>query len=241
MRAVVYDRYGPPTVLRLEEVPRPVPRDDEVLVRVHATTVTRTDCATREANRRSGLAATAFSRLAFGVRRPRRRILGSQLAGAVEAVGAAVTEFTVGDHVFGSSGFKFGAHAEFVCLREGSALAHLPAGVTFDEAAAVCDGGLNALTSLRRVGLGNGQRILIYGASGSIGTAAVQLASDFGADVTAVCSTRHVDLVRSLGGALEPLAALPSDVDLYRRHLDGPSRLSKTRRVDCRTGERPII
>jgi NADPH:quinone reductase-like Zn-dependent oxidoreductase len=199
MRAVVYDRYGPPTVLRLEEVPRPVPRDDEVLVRVHATTVTRTDCATREANRRSGLAATAFSRLAFGVRRPRRRILGSQLAGAVEAVGAAVTEFTVGDHVFGSSGFKFGAHAEFVCLREGSALAHLPAGVTFDEAAAVCDGGLNALTSLRRVGLGNGQRILIYGASGSIGTAAVQLASDFGADVTAVCSTRHVDLVRSLG------------------------------------------
>ncbi len=199
MRAVVYDRYGPPEVLRLEHVERPVPKDDEVLVRIHATTVSRADCATREANRRSGLAATLFSRLAFGIRRPKQRILGSELAGEVEAVGAAVREFGVGDHVFGISGLRFGAHAEFICLREGSAMAQMPAGASFEQAAAVCDGAINALTSLRRADIGEGRSILIYGASGSIGTAGVQLAKYFGADVTAVCNTKNLELVRSLG------------------------------------------
>src|SRR5438309_10809513 len=118
MRAVVYDRYGPPEVQRLAEVERPVPKEDEVLIKIRATTVTRADCATREANRRSGLAVMLISRSISGFRRPRQRILGSELAGEVEAAGAAVSEFAVGDHVFGSSGFRFGTHAEFICLPE---------------------------------------------------------------------------------------------------------------------------
>jgi len=199
MRAVVYEKYGPPEVLRIDDVERPVPKDDEVLVRTHATTVTRADCATRAANRRSGLAAATFSRLAFGVLRPRQRILGSEFAGEVVAIGGTVRSFAVGDCVFGTSGLRFGAHAEFICLREDAALAHMPAGVSFEQAVAICDGGLNALTSLRRVGLREGQRILVYGASGSIGTAAVQLAKVLDADVTAACSTRKVQAVRSLG------------------------------------------
>src|SRR5690348_14615263 len=118
MRAVVYDRYGPPEVLRIEDVERPVPKEDEVLVQIHATLVTRADCATREANRQSGLLVSLISRLISGIRRPRQRILGTELAGEVAAVGAAVTEFVVGDYVFGTSGFSFGAHAEFIRLRE---------------------------------------------------------------------------------------------------------------------------
>ena len=200
MRAVVYDRYGPPDVLRLEDVAQPVPKEDEVLVKIHATTVTRADCATREANRQSGLAVMLLSRLISGFRRPRQPILGTELAGEVEAVGAAVTEFAVGDHVFGSSGFKFGAHAEFICLRESARIAHMPTGLSFEEAATICDGGLNALWCLRLADLhAKGQRILIYGASGAIGTAGVQLAKYFEADVTAVCSTKNLELVRSLG------------------------------------------
>ncbi len=199
MRAVVYDRYGPPDVLRLAEVERPVPKDDEVLVRVHATTVNRTDVHIREANRRSGLVISLLSRLVSGPRRPRQRILGTEFAGEVEAVGAAAGEFAVGDRVFGATGFRFGAHAEYLCVAESARIAHMPANASFEEAAAVCDGGLNALGCLRRAGLRTGQRILVYGASGSIGTAGVQLARHFGADVTAVCSTKNVELVRSLG------------------------------------------
>jgi len=199
MRAVVYDRYGPPDVLRLEDVARPVPGEDEVLVKIHAAAVTRADCATREANRRSGLLVTLISRLISGIRRPRQRILGSELAGEVEAVGAAVRGFAVGDHVFGSTGFRFGAHAEFICIREKARIAHKPAGMSFEEAAAVCDGGLNALWCLRLADLGKGQKILIYGASGAIGTAGVQLAKYFDADLTAVCSTKNLELMRSLG------------------------------------------
>jgi NADPH:quinone reductase-like Zn-dependent oxidoreductase len=190
MRAVVHDRYGPPDVLRLEEVDRPVPKDDEILVRIHATTVNRSDCGWR-----SG--APFISRFFTGVRGPKRRILGGELAGEVEAVGAAVGEFAIGDHVFGMSGF--GANAEFVCMRESGPVAHLPTGMTFEEAAAVCDGAILALGCLRRVDLRKGQRILVYGASGSIGTAAVQLARHFDAHVSAVCNTKNVELVRSLG------------------------------------------
>jgi NADPH:quinone reductase-like Zn-dependent oxidoreductase len=199
MRAVVYDRYGPPDVLRLDKVERPVPKEDELLIKIRAATVTRADCATREANRRSGLAIMVVSRLISGVRRPKQRVLGTEFAGEVEAVGPAVSEFAVGDQVFGTSGFKFGAHAEFICLREGARIAHKPADMSFAEAAAICDGGLNALWCLRLAALGAGQRILVYGASGAIGTAAVQLAKYFGADVTAVCSTKNIELTRSLG------------------------------------------
>jgi NADPH:quinone reductase-like Zn-dependent oxidoreductase len=192
MRAVVHDRYGPPEVLRLEDVERPVPKDDEVLVRIHATTVSRTDCALRGAE-------PFISRFVTGLLRPKRKILGSDLAGEVEAVGAAVTEFEVGDHVFGINPWKFGAHAEFICMRANASLAHMPAGMTFEEAAAVCDGAILALNALRPADLREGQQILIYGASGSIGTAGVQLARYFGADVTAVCNTKNFELVRSLG------------------------------------------
>ncbi len=192
MRAVVYEKYGPPEVLRLEDVERPTPRDDEVLIRIHATTVNRTDCGFRQPR-------PFFVRFFSGVLRPRKRILGSELAGEIEAVGAAVTEFERGDRVFGVNADHFGAHAEYVCMREDAPLAKMPSGMTFEEAAAVCDGVILALTCLRGAGLQSGQKILIYGASGSIGTAAVQLAKELGAEVTAVCSTKDVATVRSLG------------------------------------------
>jgi NADPH:quinone reductase-like Zn-dependent oxidoreductase len=191
MTAVVHDRYGPPDVLRLEDVARPVPKDDEVLVRVRATTVNRTDTGFRSAE-------FFVARFFTGLLRPKRKILGSEFAGEVEAVGAAVTEFAVGDRVFGVNA-KGGAHAEFISMREGAPLARMPTGVTFEEAAAVCDGATLALWVLRRTDLRKGQTILVYGASGSIGTAAVQLARYFDAHVTAVCNTKNVELVRSLG------------------------------------------
>ena len=189
MRAVVHDRYGGPEVLRLENVERPAPKEGEVLVKVHATSVTRTDCGMRGAE-------PFFARVFTGLRRPKQRILGMELAGVVKSVGAAVTEFEVGDEVFG---VRTGANAEFVCVREKGALAHKPAGMPFEEAAAVCDGAIIALACLRKADLREGRSILIYGASGAIGTAAVQLAKHFGAHVTAVCNTKNVELVRSLG------------------------------------------
>jgi NADPH:quinone reductase-like Zn-dependent oxidoreductase len=192
MRAVVHDRYGPADVLRLEEVPRPVPKDDEVLIKIHATTVNRTDTALR--------AAEPFaSRFITGLLRPKRKILGTELAGEIEAAGTDVTEFEAGDQVFGVNAWKFGTHAQFVCMRESASLARKPAGTTFEEAAAVCDGAILALGCLRPAGLRKGKAILVYGASGSIGTAAVQLARYFDADVTAVCNTKNVEIVRSLG------------------------------------------
>jgi NADPH:quinone reductase-like Zn-dependent oxidoreductase len=193
MRAVVFDRYGAPDVLRLEDVERPVPKEDEVLVKIHATTVTRSDCGVRGGK-------PFISRFFTGLRRPKQRILGTELAGEVEAVGASVSEFAVGDHVFGTtSAFRFGAHAEFICMRESAPLAHKPTGMSFEEAAAVCDGAILALMGLRPAGLRKGRTILVYGASGSIGTAGVQLARYFEADVTAVCNTKNLELVRSLG------------------------------------------
>ena len=192
MRAVVCDRYGPPDVLRLEDVERPVPRDDEVLIKIRTTTVNRSDCGMRQPD-------PVFARLFTGLLRPRRKILGSELAGEVEAAGPAVTEFEAGDQVFGVNAWKFGAHAEFVCMREGAALAHKPAGMSFEQAAAVCDGMILALGCLKRADLRKGRTILVYGASGSIGTAAVQLARYFDADITAVCNTKNVETVRSLG------------------------------------------
>jgi NADPH:quinone reductase-like Zn-dependent oxidoreductase len=193
MRAVLFDRYGPPEVQRLEEVERPIPKDDEVLIKIHATTVTRTDTGLRSGK-------PFIVRFFTGLRRPKQRIMGTELAGTVEAVGAGVTQFAVGDAVFGStSAFRFGTHAEFICLPESSPLAHKPANMSYEEAAAVTDGVILALMCLRAAHIGKGQRILIYGASGSIGTAGVQLAHYFETDVTAVCNTKNVELVRSLG------------------------------------------
>ncbi len=192
MRAVVHDRYGPPEVLRLEEVQRPVPKDDEVLIKVHASTVNRTDTGLRSAE-------YFISRFFTGLVRPKRRIPGTELAGEVEAVGRAVTEFEVGDHVFGVSARTAGAHAEFICLPESAPLAYKPNGLTFEEAAAIADGFILALSYLKRVDLRKRQKVLIYGASGSIGTAGVQLAKYFDASVTAVCNPQNIELVRSLG------------------------------------------
>jgi NADPH:quinone reductase-like Zn-dependent oxidoreductase len=197
MRAIVFDRYGPPEVLRLEDVERPVPTSDQILVKVHATTVNRADT-----HFRSG---TPFYQRIFnlifdrgGVLRPRpRTILGGEFAGEVEAIGADAGEFAIGERVFGLS--LAGAHAEYTCRRARGPMAPMPSGATFEEAAAVCDGFLNALNSLREGDLRPGRRVLVYGASGSIGTAGVQLARHFGADITAVCNTKNLALVRSLG------------------------------------------
>ena len=190
MRAVVYDRYGPPEVLRLEDVERPVPGEDQLLIRIHATTVNRTDCGFRSAE-------LFITRFFTGILRPKQRIPGMEFAGDVEAAGAAVTEFGVGDRVFGVT--SAGAHAEFACIREGSPVAHMPAGMSFEEAAAACDGASLALACLRKAGSLNGKSLVVYGASGAVGTAAVQLGKHFGAHVTAVCNTKNVELVRSLG------------------------------------------
>jgi NADPH:quinone reductase-like Zn-dependent oxidoreductase len=190
VKAVVHDRYGPPDVLRIEDVERPVPKEDEVLVHVRATTVTRSDCGWRSAK-------PFITRFFTGLRGPKRRILGTEFAGEVTEVGDAVTEFRVGDRVFGAS--LWGAHAEYVRVLERGAIAHMPDGMSFEEAAAVSDGAILSLNTLSPANVGSGTKILIYGASGAIGTAGVQLAKHFGAEVTAVTDTRHVELVRSLG------------------------------------------
>jgi NADPH:quinone reductase-like Zn-dependent oxidoreductase len=190
MRAVVHDRYGPPEVLRVEDVERPVPKAGEVLVRVHATTVNQTDCHMRAAK-------PIVWRFMLGLRRPRQRILGMEVAGEVAAVGDGVTQFEVGERVFGIK--NFGANAEFVCIKASSPLAGMPVGMPFVEAAAIFDGAFQGLAALQRAKVGEGTRLLVYGASGSCGTAAVQLGHHFGAHVTAVCNTKDFELVRSLG------------------------------------------
>jgi NADPH:quinone reductase-like Zn-dependent oxidoreductase len=194
MRAVVHDRYGPPEVLRLEDVERPVPKDDEVLVRIRATSVTRSDAHLR--------AGTPFvQRFQSGLRRPKRRILGHELAGEVVGAGRAVTEFAVGDRVFGALPYfalRSGAHTELIAVPERWPLARIPDGMTFEQVAAVADGALSAFNAYRPVAA-NGKDVLVYGASGSIGTAGVQIGKYLGARVTAVCNTKNVELVRSLG------------------------------------------
>ena len=193
MKAIVYTEYGPPTVLRLREVERPKPGPDDVLVRVCAATVGATDPIFRQGR-------PLISRLFTGLVRPRHRVLGDVLAGEIAAVGSRVTSFTVGDQVFGSTDAGFGAHAEYTCLPEDGVLAIKPAGVAYDEAVALCDGGLTALPFIRdEARIQRGQTILINGASGSVGTLAVQLARQYEADVTGVCSTANLELVRSLG------------------------------------------
>ena len=186
MKAVVCTEYGPPDVLQLQEVAKPVPKENEVLIRVYAAAVTIEDTAMR----RNGLGAS------------RKAILGTNLAGEVEAVGKDVKQFRKGDPVYGFTGFfgRMGAHAQYACMPEKGCLASKPANMTYEEAAAVPDGGLTALPFLRDVGkIRNGQRALVYGASGAVGTAAVQLARTYGAKVTGVCSTANLELVRSLG------------------------------------------
>jgi NADPH:quinone reductase-like Zn-dependent oxidoreductase len=197
MKAIVCTRYGPPDVLRLAEVDKPIPRDNEFLVKIHATTVTSSDCIVR--GFKLPLSMWIPGRIALGLRGPRKPILGVELAGEVEATGKRVGRFKVGDRVFAFTGRSgFGAYAEYTCLREGGLVALMPAGVTYEEVAATTFASL-ALHFLRKGNVRKGHRVLVYGASGAAGTYAVQLAKYMGAEVTGASSGANLELVRSLG------------------------------------------
>ena len=197
MKAVVYDKYGGPDVLRFAEVPTPVPKDDEVLIRIHATTVTAADWRVRSLDVPAGFGL--LSRLALGVTGPRQPILGTELSGVISEVGKAVTKFKPGDAVFAFPGARLGCHAEYRCMSQDAEVALKPESLDHSEAAPLSFGGTTALHFLREAKLTAGEQVLVNGASGGVGTAAVQLAKHYGAEVTAVCSTANIELVRSLG------------------------------------------
>ena len=197
MKAFVCKKYGPPEVLQLEEVDKPTPNDNEVLIDIHATTVTSGDWRVRSLIVPIGFGL--ITRLVLGVSKPRQPILGTELAGVVVSVGKAVNKFKVGDAVFAFSDMAMGCYAEYKCMPQDGALALKPPNLSFDEAAALSFGGTTALSFFRRGKLQRGESVLINGASGAVGTAAVQLAKHFGAQVTGVCSTANVEWVKSLG------------------------------------------
>ena len=203
MKAIVCSSYGPPEVLKMVEVEKPFPKDNEVLIKVIATTVHIGDTKVRRFEPGLGPIKDFFfkpiMRIILGFRRPRRKILGMELAGDIEAVGKSVTKFKIGDPVFASTEFKFGAYAQYCCMSEDGVLAIKPTNMTYDESAPVSNGGITALVHLRKANIKKGQKVLIYGASGSVGTYAIQIAKYYGAEVTAVCSTANIDLVMSLG------------------------------------------
>ncbi len=200
MKAAIYEKYGPPEVVRIAEVPTPEPKANEVRIKIYAATVSAGDWRLRSLNVPFGFGI--LTRLLFGIFKPRRPILGTELAGEIDAVGASVARFQPGDQVFAfSGGMKLGGHAEYICMPEDGRIEPKPASLAFAQAAALSFGGTTALHFFRKANLKSGDKVLINGASGSVGSAAVQIARHFGANVTGVCSSANIDLVTSLGAS----------------------------------------
>jgi NADPH:quinone reductase-like Zn-dependent oxidoreductase len=205
MKALVYEEYGPPDVLHLAEIEKPIPKGDEILIKIHAAPVNFGDIMARNFRRISprkfsmSLPLWFFSKIFFGFKKPRRKILGSEFAGEIDAIGKNVTLFKKGDQVFGYRGMNLGADAEFLCMPEKGLVALKPVNMTYEQASAVPYGAITSLSLLRKVNIQNGQKVLINGASGGIGSFAVQFARHFGAEVTGVCGTPRLEYVKSLG------------------------------------------
>lgn len=192
MKASINTKYGPPEVVSIKDIDKPVPKDDEVLIKVYATTVNRTDCGFRSAE-------YFISRFWSGLLKPKFLTLGNEFAGEIEMIGKNVSSFKVGDKVFGYNDVRFGAHAEYMTMKEHEAITTLPNNLTYEEAAPIVEGSHYALSDIRAAKVKPGQNVLVYGATGAIGSAAVQLLKYFGANVTAVCNSKNVDLIKSLG------------------------------------------